>query len=301
MRKLKTKVAIIGAGAIGRAIHATLKRTGAVSVSLYDSDPRNPASGNSLESAVKSAEIVFLCVPSQAESAATREILPFLGRKAGVISFAKGIEADTGAFMNAVLRSRLPVGQPFGFFGGPMLSKEVLTLSGGAGVIGSRSHSLRRRLKKLFQGTTIRIETTADARGVALSGMLKNVYACAMGIAEGLLWGDNKRGWLGCAAISEMLALTKLLGGKRETFLGAAGIGDFLATGFGASSRNRKMGEEMARLGKVGYKAESFYSVAPLIKILGKRRVDFPLLSAVHAVMATKKPAAAAFDALFLQ
>ena len=293
------KVAIIGAGAIGKAMESALKKARGISVGIYDSNPENSASKNSLEGVVTKAEIVFLCVPSQAETSAIKEILPFLPENAGVVSFAKGIEVETGAFMDEVLQKQLPRNQPFGFFGGPMLSKEVLLGKGGVGIIGSHFPSFRKKLARIFHKGDIRIETTDDARGVALAGMLKNVYACAMGITEGLLWGNNKRGWLGSLAFTEMLALTELLGGKQQTFLGASGIGDFLATGFGATSRNRKMGEDMAKHGRIEYKAESFYSIAPLAKLMRKHSSTLPLLFALEAVMNRKKSAVKIFSNLF--
>jgi hypothetical protein len=55
----------------------------------------------------------------------------------------------------------------------------------------------------------------------------------------------------------------------------------------------------MARQGPIEYKAESFYSIAPLAKLLKKHLPSLPILAALQSVVKGKRSAALVFKALF--
>jgi len=78
---------------------------------------------------------------------------------------------------------------------------------------------------------------------VELGGALKNVFAIAAGIANGMNLGDNSKAALITRSIAEMSRLEKALDGKYETFSGLSGIGNMLVTCYSKHSRNRFVGE----------------------------------------------------------
>ena len=94
---------------------------------------------------------------------------------------------------------------------------------------------------RIFENGGIHIETEQDAFSVAILGVLKNIYAMAIGAAEGAGKGDNIKAYLFTKSVYEMNIVSRALGGK-VSVMSPAGIGDFLATSVSSGSSNRKAG-----------------------------------------------------------
>jgi glycerol-3-phosphate dehydrogenase (NAD(P)+) len=71
--------------------------------------------------------------------------------------------------------------------------------------------------------------------------------AIAAGISDGLGFGANARAALITRGLHEITQLGLALGGKPETFMGLAGLGDLALTCTDDQSRNRRMGLALAR------------------------------------------------------
>jgi len=261
--------------------------------------PDKVACQNPLAEAVSPAGFVFLCVPAQALKTVLVEIKPFLRSTAIIVGLSKGVCGDQGETAAEILPNLLPKNQRWAVLGGPMLSEELKKDAGGVGVVGGGSPAVWRSLERLFAGTKLNLEFTTDAAGVSISGVLKNIYASVLGITDGLGWGSNRKGWVAARAVSEMIAAVKQLGGKPKTFLGAAGLGDFLATGYSEISRNHKMGREIAEVGTVATKSEGYFAVLPIAKRLGASPDNFPLLYTLSRVVEGKVSAREAFNGVF--
>jgi glycerol-3-phosphate dehydrogenase (NAD(P)+) len=78
--------------------------------------------------------------------------------------------------------------------------------------------------------------------GAELGGAMKNVLAVATGVADGMKLGLNARAGLITRGMNEMLRLALALGGRPETIMGLAGLGDLVLTCTGDLSRNRRLG-----------------------------------------------------------
>ena len=78
---------------------------------------------------------------------------------------------------------------------------------------------------------------------------MKNIIAIAAGISDGLKFGENARAALVARGLAEMGGLAQALGGRRETLLGLAGVGDLLLTCCSDLSRNRRLGLALAAAG----------------------------------------------------
>ena len=83
--------------------------------------------------------------------------------------------------------------------------------------------------------------------GCETGGAAKNVIAIAAGVADGLGCGMNTKAALISRGLAEITRLGVALGGRSLTFLGLAGNGDLIATCSSPDSRNRRLGEELAR------------------------------------------------------
>ncbi len=100
--------------------------------------------------------------------------------------------------------------------------------------------------RPIFTGTAFRAYTSDDLVGVQVGGASKNVMAIAAGISDGLGFGANARAALITRGLHEIIRLGLAMGGKPETFMGLAGLGDLALTCTDDQSRNRRMGLALA-------------------------------------------------------
>lgn len=290
------KILAIGAGEIGRAItHLLLKR--GIHVELWDRDPSRMTCHHTLEEMLPGADYVFLCVPSWAVRAVAADIkAKGLNRKAVIVALSKGLEVKTGLGVAEMLSESLPRGQKIALLAGPMLAEEIDQDLGAAAVAVSRDKATREGLVKLFRGTGLRVETSADLSGVSLASVLKNVYAVSLGIADGLGWGGNRKGWLASRAACEIKEVLVTLKADPRTFYTAAGLADFIATGFSRYSRNHQVGDDLVHTGTFTVRSEGVNALPSVIKRLGARAKRYPLLMALEAVVLKRRPAHVVFE-----
>ncbi|KKW12801.1 MAG: Glycerol-3-phosphate dehydrogenase [NAD(P)+] [Parcubacteria group bacterium GW2011_GWA2_49_9] len=293
-----THVAIIGAGAIGQALAHILDRNKENRLELFDKDPAKVTrAALPLPDVVKEAEVLFLCVPSWAMRGALTEMKSYLSQDAIVVSLAKGIEEEHKKTMDALLVEILPQHR-IALLGGPMLAAEFMEDLPGVGCLATEHVEVAEQIAGLFAGTLLSFETTSDVRGVAFAGVLKNIYALGLGVAHGLSWGDNQKGWYLTRALVEMATIVEQLGGKRETAYSLAGIGDLVATGFSGYSRNSRSGEEIVRNGVCNIQSEGCASLPHFLKLLPADRSVFPLLHGLEQIIIDGKDAKDIFSQL---
>ena len=106
-----------------------------------------------------------------------------------------------------------------------------------------------RKVQHLFASPTLRVYRSADVIGVELAGAAKNVIAIAAGISDGLDLGSSARAAVITRGLAEIARLVEAAGGKRETVMGLAGLGDLVLTCTGDLSRNRSLGMKIGREG----------------------------------------------------
>ena len=290
-------IAIIGAGELGMALAKVLR--GKINVRLWDITASRVPGILPLQETVAGADIIFCCVPSFAMREAVSEFVSFIDARAtAVVSLAKGIEVWSRKTMDEVLDELIPTSGRWGVMGGPMLANELADGLPCAAEVASRDAATRDRIKALFVGTNLAVETSDDTRGVALAGVLKNIYAVAMGIGAGLGWRKTRIDAFAERAKGEMLVAGLALGAQEKTIRGTAGFADFMATAYSDHSRNRSVGLAFAIDGGPAIKGEGLLSLRPLLEMLGPRVVSFPVLNAIAAVTLRGESVGAVFGSM---
>lgn len=281
------KIAVVGAGPIGRAIEKLAREAGH-SVAICEKDPSRADICVPLRLALPNAAFAFLCVPGDAVRSAATEIVPHLGADTAVVSLSKGMESATAKFMPEVLAEALPQGARTAMLCGPMLAGELMEDRVGGAAIASADAEVCGRLKEAFRAAPLRLTCTDDVMGTAVSAVVKNVYALGIGIAAGLSFGKNETGILICEALQEAGVIIERFGGRHETFEGFAGIGDLVATGLSERSRNRIAGMQLARTGKYTMANEGGASLGALVQRLGDIS-DLPFLTRISQVVLERR------------
>lgn len=253
--------------------------------------------------ALGAADLVCFVVPSQTLAATADASAGALAPRATVLSACKGIEIATGRRMSEVLAATVP-GHPIAVLSGPNLSREVAAGLPGTTVVASADANLE-ALSEAFHARTFRVYTSHDVVGVELGGALKNIVAIAAGVVDALGYGDNAKAAVMTRGLAEMTRLGVAAGAEALTFQGLAGIGDLIATSYGPSSRNRRLGEQLGRgmtmdaaLEAMGETAEGAATTPAALGLARRLGVEMPIAQAVHSLLYEGVSPAAAVAAL---
>ncbi len=319
------KIAVIGAGAWGTAIALHAARTGHT-VSLWAREPEVLESVQTTRinepflpgfelsksitvtldarEAVKDADLVVLVPPSRFLRAVATQLAGAIPPKAIVVVASKGIEESTLELMSTVIREALPEVGPerLAFLSGPTFAKEVAAGKPCDVVAASKDMIATKEIQHLLHTPFFRVYGSADPIGVEIGGALKNVIAIAAGATDALDLGLNARAATITRGLAEMTRFGVALGADPLTFLGLAGMGDLVLTCTGELSRNRQLGEEVAKgvdpkayLATRRTVAEGYFTSRAAHQLAKKLGIDAPIVEQVYFVLHEGRPL---FDAL---
>lgn len=209
-----------------------------------------------------------------------------------VIHGTKGIDPLTLLRPSEILERALGGQCPVGMLSGPTHAEEVGRGIPTAAVIASDDPSTAALGQSVLNSERFRVYTNTDLIGVELCGALKNVYAIAAGVSDGLGYGDNAKAALLTRCIAELNRLVTAVGGAASTVAGLAGIGDLVATCTSRHSRNRRAGEMLGRgaglheiLGSTDQAIEGVVAARAAHRMAERFGVDMPIAMQVHAVL----------------
>jgi glycerol-3-phosphate dehydrogenase (NAD(P)+) len=292
------KLGIIGAGAWGTALGLVVQRAGREAV-IWSHSGNTKGATTDLAEATR-ADALLLVVPAQF----VREVAQLINVRVPTVICAKGIEQGTGASMTEVCAAALP-GAPLAVLSGPTFAHEVARGLPTAVTLACADAKLGRELVEALGSRTFRPYLSDDPVGAELGGAVKNVLAIACGIVEGRGLGENARAALITRGLAEMTRLCLAKGGKAETMMGLAGLGDLALTCTGARSRNYALGVALGRGEKLAAAlagrrdvVEGVATAPAVLALAAKLGVEMPISTAVDAILHRGATIADAIEAL---
>lgn len=268
--------------------------------------PLHPAlrATDSLEEAASTCDVLVLGVPSHGLRATVQAASRFVRPWVPVVSLVKGLEQKTHLRMTQVIDQELP-GHPAGLLAGPNIAREILQGMAAAAVIAMPDPHVSRALQPLFSSRWFRVYKNDDVVGCELGGPLKNVVAIAAGMAEGFGVGVNTRATVITRGLAELTRFGVAFGGRPETFAGLTGLGDLMATCMSPLSRNRQVGEQLAKgrttaeiVASMNMVAEGIKASAVVVELAAQRGLEMPIAREVDAVIRGERTAEMAFRGL---
>ena len=202
-----------------------------------------------ISNAVHSMDIIILASPAQHLRSILNDISFMISPGTYIVLASKGIENGTLKMMHQVAEEILPAILHKNIFviSGPTFAAELAMKTPTCAVIAGHNSEDMGSIQGFFNSPYMRIYRSNDITGVELGGALKNIFAIAVGILEGMGLGKNTQAALITRSIAEITRLVIALGGNPLTISGLSGIGDLVLTCTGDLSRNRQVG---IRLGK---------------------------------------------------
>jgi len=311
------KLAVLGAGAWGTAISVSLAPRHAIN--LWARDARHASElaatrrnqrylpgftlpdkitvTSELATALADCDLLLIATaiaglrPTLRRVAATNLSTP-------VVWLCKGYEANSAELPHQIAARELPPQLPRAALSGPSFAQEVARGLPTALTLASADPALAVRLARELHHERLRIYSSDDVVGVEVAGAVKNVMAIAAGISDGLGLGNNARAALITRGLAEITRLGLKLGGRVETFMGLAGVGDLVLTCTGDLSRNRNVGLRLVQgtaletvLRELGHVAEGVYTARAVDRLARELGVEMPIVRAVCRVLDGKTPA----------
>jgi glycerol-3-phosphate dehydrogenase (NAD(P)+) len=256
--------------------------------------PRNLRSTSRLAEALTGAEQVYVSIPSQSLRDNLAAIAPHLGPSTVVVSLMKGVEKGTGLRMSEVIAQGLPIDENLiAVASGPNLALEIAKEQPTAAVVSSASLETAQAVAMAATNRYFRSFVNTDVIGTEFGGVLKNLIAVAIGIVDGVGYGENTKASIITRGLVEMTDFAVAYGAKAETLAGLAGLGDLIATCESSLSRNNTAGRLLGQgysftevVKQMNQTAEGLASVAPILTLADARGVEMPIVRQVSQVLA---------------
>jgi glycerol-3-phosphate dehydrogenase (NAD(P)+) len=251
------------------------------------------------EAALRDCRVLLMAVPSQTMRANSAALKPYLPPDAIVLSCAKGFEQGSLKRMSQVLADELPDHvEQIGALSGPNIAREILDSKPATTVVATQDHAMAEIAQRFLTTSYFRVYSGDDVVGIELAGALKNIIALGAGLADGLNAGDNAKAAFLTRGLAEIARLGIVLGASPLTFAGLAGLGDLVATCASPHSRNRRMGEALARgltleaaRAQLGGIAEGVITVQTARELAAQHQVELPIADQLYRVLfAGKSP-----------
>jgi glycerol-3-phosphate dehydrogenase (NAD(P)+) len=245
-----------------------------------------------LSEAVKDKHIIFLAVPTQSLRRLLETIKPLYTDQI-IVSLSKGLELGTMLSSSNLIKEVLHINDDkIAVLSGPNLSGEVIHRQVGGAVVASTSEDTRNKVALSCSATYFKSYVSEDIVGVEICGDLKNVAAIAAGIARGYDFGTNTLASIITRSLAEMTRIVIALGGKQETLLGLAGVGDLVATCSSSVSRNNELGYKIAKgvsiyeaLKQSKGVAEGYYTAKSAYLISQEHNLNTPIFDAIYKIL----------------
>jgi glycerol-3-phosphate dehydrogenase (NAD(P)+) len=255
--------------------------------------------------AVERADVLVLATPA----VTTADLCAMIGPTATpCVLLAKGLERETGRRLSEVATAALGPESQVLVFLGPSHAEEVLDGQPTAIVLAGGPAPTREAIQREFSHANLRVYTNDDLVGVELAAALKNVLAIAAGLCDGLGLGDNAKGALLARGVAEIARGGVRLGGRQETFFGLSGVGDVITTCLSRHSRNRALGERVARgesladaIAAIGQVVEGADTTRTIVELARREGATVPIAREVAAVLFEDKSPAEAMNDLMLR
>jgi glycerol-3-phosphate dehydrogenase (NAD(P)+) len=310
------KLAVIGAGSWGTTF-AKLLADGGAEVSLWarrqevtdeinsshrNGDylpgvnlPSNLKASSDVAEVLAGASQVYISVPSQSLRSNLNEWGKLIPADALVVSLMKGVEKDSGLRMSQVISESGIDASRIVVVSGPNLALEIAAEQPAASVAASESLDSAKQVASAATNAYFTTFTNTDVIGTEFGGILKNLIAVAIGIVNGVGYGQNTKASIMTRGVSEISRFAVAFGAKPKTMVGLAGLGDLIATSESPLSRNHKAGEMLGKgyskrevLARLSQTAEGLASVSTILELARAKGISMPIVEQVELVIEGK-------------
>ena len=242
-------------------------------------------------SLINSSEMVIFCIPSDSFREVSKKASEYINKSVQLVTATKGVEKDKFNLMSQVLNEHM-ANNSVGILSGPNLAQEIATKQLSGTVIASKDKVLQKNVIDILGSDSFRVYENDDPYGVEMGGAIKNIYAIACGVADGLNSGENTVGMIMTRGLGEMSRLAVELGANPQTFLGLSGVGDLITTCASPLSRNHKFGKYIGEglsvesaTDEIGQTVEGLKTLKVVKVLSDERNINMPIVDSLYKII----------------
>jgi len=245
--------------------------------------------------AVKLADILVFVIPSAFLKKSLSNLKTDISGKM-VCSAIKGIVPEDNYIVGDFFNKNLNI--PYRnmvVLTGPTHAEEIAMEKLTYLTIASLDRSQAERVSGLLKNHYLRTFISDDITGTEYAAVIKNIYAIAAGIADGLGYGDNFLAVLLSNAATEMNRFVKAVYKNDRDFNSSPYLGDLLVTAYSKFSRNRMFGNMIGKGYSVRFTrmememvAEGYYASVCINEINKELKVEIPIADTVFRILYQK-------------
>lgn len=262
-------------------------------LSSIDIDTKKIWLTNDIKHAIKESDVLIVVIPSAFLADSFKDITPADIKGKFIISAVKGIVPDSNLTIAEYFNQHFEI--PFDNIGvvtGPCHAEEVALERLSYLTLACKSRENAQVLADRFECQFIKTTTTTDIYGVEYAAVLKNIYAIASGICNGLGYGDNFQAVLVSNAQREIKRFLDGTYPSKRNVDTSAYLGDLLVTCYSNFSRNRTFGNMIgkgytvkATMAEMNMIAEGYYATSCIFAINQKYQVKMPIAEAMYNIL----------------
>lgn len=245
----------------------------------------------SVEECIKDKELLIIAIPAAHIDALAISMKPYI-KNNHILIATKGIEQETGLFINEILEKHLDT-QNIAVISGPTFAVDLISKMPAGLSLASKKKETIKIVKEALQNKYIKLRETDDVIGVEICGSIKNVIALSSGMLAGLGANDSTTAMLLTEAIHDMKEIIDAFKGNKKTALSFAGFGDLLLTCTSVKSRNysfgKLIGEKRPKKEIQKYLSnttvEGFYTLESIYKLLKNKKVSIPNIDLIYSIV----------------
>lgn len=300
------KIAIIGSGAFGIALScAFIKSTNDIAMwtvpNEYDMlikyrtndkvlkgvkiDDRIKISTN-LKDVIKDANLIVIAIPVKFIDNVVKEMAEYITDNQHICIASKGIIQEYCEFAYSTIYKNIHTDK-IGLIAGGTFAIDMANEYPMGLTIASKNNETIKIINKALFNSFITCEITDDIVGIEICGAIKNILAIATGILEGLQVVESTKYTFMTKCINDIGMIIHNLGGKKDTLLTYAGIGDILLTSTSSKSRNYTLGKmigEKVNKEEINYYIENttiegLYTLKSMKTLLDKNNISMDLIN----------------------
>lgn len=308
------KISVFGAGSWGTALSYVLAQNGhdvllwthrseqAEEINQHTNNrylkniqlPKNLKATSDLKSAIDHSAVFVIAVPTKAVREVCAAMTADLNKKTLFVHVSKGIEPDSLKRISEMIREEIPEQwlEDVVVLSGPSHAEEVVLEQPTTVTAACENQASAEKVQDLFMNQYFRVYTNTDVIGVEIGGALKNIIALAVGITDGLGYGDNAKAALITRGLAEIARLGVKMGATPLTFSGLSGVGDLIVTCTSPHSRNWRAGNMLGKgktidqvLDDMGMVVEGIRTTKAAHQLSKAFDVPMPITDALYAVL----------------
>ena len=244
----------------------------------------------SVKECIKDKDLLIIAIPAAFVDDLAKAMKPYI-KDNHILIATKGIEQDTGLFINQILEKYLDTTN-IAVMSGPSFAVDIITRMPAGLSLASKKIKTRELAKAALQNKNIKLRETRDVIGVEICGSIKNVIALSAGMLDGMKANDSTKAMFLTEAMHDMEEILDSFGAMRRTVTSFSGIGDLFLTCTSTKSRNfsfgKLIGEKRSKEELDEYlkntTVEGFYTLESIYKLLKNKKVSIPIIDLIYDI-----------------